>query len=84
MKIRLQPDVTSRKISYIDLSEGDFRRALTEAGVDDWFIYVTLGMLDSYYRSGIAAQIFSAVEEVTGRKPIRFAEFAKDYTGFFR
>jgi uncharacterized protein YbjT (DUF2867 family) len=77
-------DVTGKKISYIDLSEGDFRRALREAGVDDWFIYVVLGMLDSYYRSGIAAQVFSAVEEVTGRKPITFAQFAKDYVDAFR
>jgi uncharacterized protein YbjT (DUF2867 family) len=77
-------DVTGRKISYMDLSEGDFRRALREAGVDDWFIYVVLGMLDSIYRSGIAAQVFPAVEEVTGRKPIMFAQFAKDHADAFR
>jgi hypothetical protein len=68
-----------KKISYIDLSEGDFRRALRDAGVDDWFINVVLGMLDPYYRGGKAAQAFSAVEEVTGRKPITFAQFAKEY-----
>ena len=77
-------EVTGKKVSYIDLPEGEFRRALREAGVDDWFIYVVLGMLDSYYRSGIAAQLFPAVEEVTGRKPITFAQFAKDYAEAFR
>jgi uncharacterized protein YbjT (DUF2867 family) len=77
-------DVTGRKISYMDLSEGDFRRALRKAGVDDWFIYVVLGMLDSIYRSGIAAQVYSTVEEVTGRKPITFTQFAKDYADAFK
>ena len=51
---------------------------MRDADVDDWFINVVLGMLDPYYRSGKAAQAFSAVE-VTGRKPITFAQFAKEY-----
>jgi hypothetical protein len=53
-------------------------------GVDDWFIYIVLGMLDSYYKSGIAAQVFPAVEEVTGKKPITFAQFAKDHAEAFK
>jgi hypothetical protein len=77
-------NVTGRKISYMDLSEGDFRRALRKAGADDWFVYVVLGMLDSIYRSGIAAQVFPTIEEVTGRKPITFSQFAKDYADTFR
>jgi uncharacterized protein YbjT (DUF2867 family) len=76
-------NVTGKKISYVNLSEGDFRRSLKEAGVDDWFIYVVLFMLDSYYRKGIAPQVFSAVEEVTGKKPISFSQFAKDYVQAF-
>jgi uncharacterized protein YbjT (DUF2867 family) len=61
-------NTTGKEISYVNLS-GDFRRSWKEAGVDDWFIYIVLGLLDSYYRKGIAAQVFSAVEEVTGKKP---------------
>jgi hypothetical protein len=41
-------------------------------------------MLDSYYKKGIASQVSSAVEEVTGKKPIMFAQFAKDYAEVFR
>lgn len=75
--------VFGKNISYVNLSEEDFKRALKEAGVDDWFIYVVLEGLDSYYRKGIAAQVFSTVEEVTGKKPITFAQFVKDYTEAF-
>jgi len=76
-------NATGKKISYVNLSEGDFRRSLRDAGVDDWFIYIVLGLLDSYYGNGIAAQVFSAVEEVTGKKPISFSQFAKDYVQAF-
>jgi hypothetical protein len=40
-------------------------------------------MLDSYYKIGIAAQVVSDVEEITGRKPIPFSQFAKDYVQSF-
>ena len=76
-------NTTGRKISYVNLSEGDLRRSLKEAGVDDWFIYVVLFMLDSYYGKGIAAQVFTGVEEVTGRKPISFSQFVNDHVQAF-
>ena len=76
-------NITGREISYVNLSKGDFRRSLKEAGVDDWFIHVVLFMLDSYYRKGIAAQITNSVEEVTGRKPISFSQFVNDYAQAF-
>lgn len=76
-------NVIGKKISYVNLSEEDFRKSLKEAGVDDWFIYVVLLMLDPYYRKGIAAQVFTAVEEVTGKKPISFSQFVDDHIQAF-
>jgi uncharacterized protein YbjT (DUF2867 family) len=80
---KILSNVTGREISYVNLSEGDFRRSLKEAGVDDWFIFVVLLMLDSYYKKGIAAQITNSVEEVTGRKPIAFSQFVNDHAQAF-
>jgi uncharacterized protein YbjT (DUF2867 family) len=77
-------NIRGKKISYVNLSKEDFVRGWKEAGVDDWFIYIVSLMLDSYYRKGIASQVSSAVEEVTGKKPIMFAQFAKDYAEVFR
>jgi hypothetical protein len=37
-----------------------------------------------FYESRIQEQISTAVEEVTGKKPITFAQFAKDYSDAFR
>jgi uncharacterized protein YbjT (DUF2867 family) len=80
---KILSNVTGREISYVNLSEGDFRRSLKEAGVDDWFIFVVLLMLDSYYKKGIAAQITNSVEEVTGRKSITFSQFVNDHKQAF-
>jgi uncharacterized protein YbjT (DUF2867 family) len=77
-------NVTGKKISYVNLSKEDFVRGWKEAGVDDWFIYIVSLMLDSYYRKGIASQVSSDVEEVTGKKPISFSQFAKDYAQAFK
>jgi hypothetical protein len=35
-------------------------------------------------RMGYALQVTSTVEEVTGRKPISFSQFARDYAESFR
>jgi hypothetical protein len=40
-------------------------------------------MLDSYYRKGIAAQVFTAVEEVIGKKPTSFSQFVNDHVQVF-
>jgi hypothetical protein len=40
--------------------------------------------LYNYYRKGYASQVSSEVEEVTGKKLISFAQFAKDYAEAFR
>ena len=47
-------------------------------GMEDWLIDAIM----EYYpiiRSGRASQTTGAIEEVTGRKPILFSQFAKDY-----
>jgi hypothetical protein len=51
--------------------------------MDDWLIN-TISELYDYFRKGYASQVFSAVEEVTGKKPISFSQFAKDYAETFR
>lgn len=67
-----------RKISYVDISEESARKGMKEAGMQDWFID---GLLEIYatVRAGYAAQTTNAIEDITGRKPILFSQFVKDY-----
>jgi hypothetical protein len=51
--------------------------------MSDWWINGILEALE-FYRKGHGSEVSSAVEEVTGKKPISFSQFAKDYVQAFR
>lgn len=67
-----------RKISYIDIPEESARKGMKENGMSDWLVD---GLLEIYaiIRAGHAAQTNTSIEEITGRKPILFSQFVKDY-----
>jgi len=51
---------------------------MKENGMSDWLVD---GLLEIYaiIRAGHAAQTTTSIEEITGRKPILFSQFVKDY-----
>jgi uncharacterized protein YbjT (DUF2867 family) len=79
-----------RKVSYIELSVEDTRKAVKKMGMKEWDIE---HMMEFYYnamelykmefsdinRVRYGSQITNVVEQITRRKPISFAQFAKDY-----
>jgi uncharacterized protein YbjT (DUF2867 family) len=76
-------NATGRKINYVNISDEEARAAMKEIGMSDWLVN-TVSELSEYFRKGKASEISSAVEEVTGNKPISFSQFAKDYAEAFR
>jgi hypothetical protein len=56
---------------------------MKDSSIGDWWINVFMEVYD-FYKGGTQEQISSAVEEVTGKKPISFSQFAKDYAEAFR
>ena len=72
-----------KRISYRDISEEYARKGMKEMGMDDWFIDF---MIESYsmIKAGHASRTTAKVERITGRKPIPFTQFARDYAEFFR
>jgi uncharacterized protein YbjT (DUF2867 family) len=76
-------NATGKKISYVSVSEEEARAGMKEMGMDDWLIN-TLLELSNYFKKGHASQVSSAVEEVTGKKPVSFSQFANDYAQLFR
>jgi uncharacterized protein YbjT (DUF2867 family) len=72
-----------RKIKYLDISEDQAREGMKAIGMDEWFINSMMELF-SITRAGYVSDVSSAIEEVTGKKPITFSEFAKDYSGAFR
>jgi uncharacterized protein YbjT (DUF2867 family) len=76
-------NATGKKISYVNISEQEAKAAMKEMGMSDWLIK-TVSELSDYFRKGKASEVSSAVEEATGKKPISFSQFAKDYAQAFR
>ena len=72
-----------KRISYVDISEEDALKGMKEVGMEDWLIDATI---ESYriIRAGYASQMTKVVEQITGRKPITFSQFAKDYARAFK
>jgi hypothetical protein len=75
--------VTGKKISYVNVPEEDTRVGMKAMGWDDWLINATLQFFD-LYKKGYASKVSSDVEEVLGRRPISFSQFAKDYAQAFK
>jgi uncharacterized protein YbjT (DUF2867 family) len=71
-----------KRISYVDIPEEDALKGMKEIGMDDWLIDATM---ESYriIRAGHASQTTNVVEQITGRKPISFNQFARDYADAF-
>jgi uncharacterized protein YbjT (DUF2867 family) len=71
-----------RQISFVDIPPEAMREALLASGLPAW---QAEGIVEDYahYRRGEAAVVTSTVEDLTGKKPITFAQFARDYAASF-
>ena len=72
-----------KKISYVNITQDDARKGMKDIGMDDWFIN-SLIELYAIERTGYLSSISSEFEELTGKKPISFSHFAKDYADSFK
>ena len=59
------------------------RTGMKQIGMNDWDINLMIGLF-RIIRTGYGSKTTPAMEQVTGRKPISFKQFAKDYAEVFR
>jgi uncharacterized protein YbjT (DUF2867 family) len=76
-------DYIDRKVSYVNISEDDARKVIINMGMSDWHTNIILELL-MLTREGYLSSTSPDVEMVTGKKPISFSQFAKDYTSAFK
>ncbi len=81
--VQILSELTHRPIRYVDTSEMEARKMLLSQGVSGWLVKVLLELY-AISRQGMAAGVSSAVQEVLGRSPINFRQFATDYADHFR
>ena len=72
-----------RRISYIDIPEEDARKRMKDSGMDDWLVDAIMEFY-SIIKAGYASKTTNVFEEVMGRKPITFSQFARDYAQAFK
>ncbi|PJZ68816.1 nucleoside-diphosphate sugar epimerase [Leptospira perolatii] len=69
---------TGISVGYVDITPADFKKGLVSAGVpedySDFLVYIA-GML----KEGYVAPVLNSVKEITGKDPISFEEYAKEY-----
>ena len=73
-----------RKISYIDITGDDARNGMKQKGMSDWLIDVIMDSLNYIIRGEYGSQTSDVIEQITGRKPISFDQFVRDYSRYFR
>ena len=75
--------VLGRTINYVDIPEDAARQGMQNAGMPDVIVNALLELYASY-KAGQAATVSPVVEQVTGKKPISFEQFARDYAEAFK
>lgn len=75
--------VLGRTINYVDVPEDAARQGMQNAGMPDVIVNALLELYASY-KAGQAATVSPVIEQVTGKKPISFEQFARDYAEAFK
>lgn len=72
-----------KKVNYVNISDEDARKGMKDMGADEWTINSMIELF-GITRAGYLSEISPTVEQVTGKRPITFSQFAKDYAGAFK
>jgi uncharacterized protein YbjT (DUF2867 family) len=72
-----------KKVNYVNISDEDARKGMRDMGADEWTINSMIELF-GVTRAGYLSEIAPAVEQVTGKKPITFSQFARDYAQAFK
>jgi uncharacterized protein YbjT (DUF2867 family) len=75
-------EVTGRSIAFVDVPPDEARRGLVESGLSEGVAEQVLRLYEQLGR-GVAGTVTGVVEDLTGRPPRPFVEFARDHVQVF-
>lgn len=75
--------VLRRQIRYVDTPAAEFKKSMIGAGLPEWYVD-RLTSLYQYVREGNFPKRSTSIKDVTGREPISFDQFARDYAESWR
>lgn len=82
-QVRILSEVLGERIEYVAVSDEAARQALERSGMPG-FIIDALIPFAAFIRSGKAAEVLPTVEEVTGKPPLTFVDWAREHAAAFR
>ncbi|HEU4401855.1 MAG TPA: SDR family oxidoreductase [Candidatus Polarisedimenticolia bacterium] len=75
--------VLDRKIVYVDLPDAEFKKSMIGAGAPPAYADAMIDLVH-YYIAGQASRVTPAVRQITGKDPIAFDQFAREFARAFR
>jgi uncharacterized protein YbjT (DUF2867 family) len=75
-------EVLGKQVRYVAVPDDAAKSAMIAGGAPELYADYLIE-LNQYFRAGGAAGVSSAVKDVTGRDPIMFEQFARDYAAAF-
>ena len=81
--VQLLSEAVGKPIEYVPITDDATREGMQKAGLPAFLIDALLPYA-SFVRTGKGAEILPTVEEVIGRKPLTFADWAREHATDFR
>jgi uncharacterized protein YbjT (DUF2867 family) len=81
-QVRILADAIGKPLEYVPITDEVARKGMEHAGMPS-FLIEALVPFAAFIRSGKAAHVFHTVEEVTGRQPLTFGDWAKENAAAF-
>lgn len=75
--------VLGKEVKYVDVPVEAARAAMANSGMQAWLADALIELFN-FYKEGGEEHVTDTVREVTGREPITFAQFVRDYAQVFR
>lgn len=82
-QVKILANALGKPIEYVPISDEAMRLGFEKAGLPSPLIDALLPFA-AFIRSGKAAQVFRTVEEVAGRQPFTFVDWARENAAAFR
>jgi uncharacterized protein YbjT (DUF2867 family) len=73
-----------KSVRYDDVAPADFTVGLLQAGMSKHYAEFMTVLYDQVVKKGYAATVTDNVKKITGRDPILFGQYAKDYADAFK
>lgn len=70
-------EITGRPINYVDVPEDKAEQQMLDSKMPKWMVKMIME-LNGISKAGYVAAVLSTVEQITGRKPITFRQFAQE------